>query len=1277
MPPLVDDIDLSQLPDQTDVVAPSLAVSEIDLSALPDQAGSSTVDAVTDRPIPTLSQAPEAPFMQPFWDLFKDTTAERKAKAANTWAMAEHLDIPPSVAYDNYDALTAQLGMRSVPTTQELLSGLFIPPIAMGFATAPAATLVGLAGYQALSEIESAAVSLVTGERYQVFRNQGLADLLPGEVSTLTKDVVDIFDIIGKGVVVGAGFKYAPKMAERITKNVIETYNLPKTIYVSATDLKAEMQTGGVMEKDVMDLVKAAGMTSLQWRSAVTEGLTIKIPSEKITTWQDKPWYASVKKLFKIDPFQQTTVTRAGEVTTGRPIAGLLTQEAATGQPVAAQVVLADRAAEEAMTALQAKPEVTDAQIGEVFDQATGTKEIPAAGAEDVHLAAPIPPEQAPPAKELSPDSQAHLIEEAVKFVAEKSPDLMPGMIDRAVAAGFDEASVRAYANEVEILDLQGLADRSIQPGEKMAPKTMIRRATGQVKDIARPISELAQLKQSYILSARAAREAFRAGNKEGVAKENARMKEIIARAKETEQGRAAVADRLKASRKIQDRATGKIALDYQEKINALFAGIDLTKPTEGTIERLQGLSDFVAREGVPLGISQAELNALDRLAKTPFRDLSGTFQQEILNTAQKLYDLGALKRALQLHKAGRELAQELDALVASTHNLEPTLSGEKKPTQTDNLKVGLLKTDNATLHTFRVADKIDGNADYAGENTRLIKEELGAEVIAKTNAQARINGVIEHIRTLGLETMPPEMARRVNVVLMAEQGARGQVETLLAQYEMTEIPTLTETERGVLTALRDAAGAKTAEIASVYERRENLPFPTVDNYFPIAYEKDAFVSPLEAIDPNRYRTKQVAQGFTKTRKPGVEDAPREDVLQVLEDAIINQEWYLHIQPVLDRHAALIRTPEFKEAAGEIMWNWWKDQVDIVARKGWTANAVRMPALRDIRRNLNVGVLGFKLSTVVMQPFAVFDAMAYAGSHWGPRAAGDILFEAVNAWTHLRSTMAFVKETPELALRHAGEIAVEETMQSVEGVAGWKASAVKASMAGLRFADIVTAAGSEKGLMKILRKQGLSEAAVKHEAAFLMELVSGSSATTLRPHILATGELAKTVFTFQTFFLNRWGLLSHDLIRTGATGTWKRKTLALTAIALMVAAGMAEDEARTMVYEMTTGKPSKQAEEGFLKAAALYIPRQLPLLGNLFKQGSVEPPVLREAKKAAQGAVQVADGKPIAGFEKMSEAVLTTLVGMPGTAQMFDLLDHVLADIKKDEAAHVKEAATR
>jgi len=455
-----------------------------------------------------------------------------------------------------------------------------------------------------------------------------------------------------------------------------------------------------------------------------------------------------------------------------------------------------------------------------------------------------------------------------------------------------------------------------------------------------------------------------------------------------------------------------------------------------------------------------------------------------------------------------------------------------------------------------------------------------------------------------------------------------------------------------------------------VYEERENLRFGTVENYFPISYDHETFSSPGDTINQNRHRTRQVEQGFTKARRSGVAAAPRGDVLKVLESAIINQEWYIHIQPTLDAHAALIRTPEFKAAAGDIAWNWWRDQIDIVARKGWSAKASHIPWLRDMRINLNQAVLGFKLSTILMQPFAVFDAAAYATSRWGAGAGKDIFAETLKAWLQLSKTKKYISATPELKLRQAGEVAVEETLGKLQGVSGAKARAVRAGFKALQFADVITAAGVEKGLYKVLKKHGVAHP--KQEAAFLMNLVSGSAGTTIRPHVLASGEIAKTVFTFQTFFLNRWGIISHDLIRAATKKGWRRRAMVAAGAAALVAGGMVEEEARQAIYQATTGKTYK-TDDDFIKAILLYVPRQLPIVGNLFEGQSAEPPVIRTAGRAATGVVQIVEGKPLAGGLKLLEGMATLLLGIPGTAQGFDFFDAMLAEPLEEEAKQAKK----
>lgn len=793
--------------------------------------------------------------------------------------------------------------------------------------------------------------------------------------------------------------------------------------------------------------------------------------------------------------------------------------------------------------------------------------------------------------------------------------------------------------------------------------KGVVRKATGQVVD-----EELNNLKYAFIKASRAAREAYRAGNIEGAAKESARMSDILTRAKIRSEESVSIKKDIKTLKKLQERAEGRIALDYQKKINEVLGDIDLTKPTEEMIERLRGLNEFIQSEGVPLGISQKDLNQLDRLNRISFKDMSKEARAELIETAKKFYDLGKLKRKLQLSKEHRQLVKDLDDLTAGTVNQDPTLSGEAKPTKLDNFKVGLKKASIDVLHTFRQADIADGSKDYQGPNAQMIKEQIHTEIALKNEAQRRIHqNIIEKIQALGIDEVSEEMSKRINVVLMSEQGARGQVATLLKEYGMKAVPELNKTERAIVDIVRKEVGAKTNEIAKVYEERENLPFPKVKNYFPIKYKDEFNVSPADTISQNRYRTKQTEQGFTIERVPGVKAIPRADFLAVAEEAIINQEWYIQMQPLLDKHNSLIRTPEYKEAAGEMMWNWWKDQIDIVARKGWSATAHANPALRQARLNLNQAILGYKATSILMQPFAIFDATAYATARWGIDAGKDVALEFTRAWMNPKKAMEFVQESPALKLRKAGEIAVEETLEKIKGMKGIKRKFFEYSLQGLRTADVITASGVQQGLLKVLEKHGIPNA--EAEADFLMNVVSGSSEVTIRPHILARGEVARTWFTFQTFFLNRWGVISHDIIRTGFKGDWKRKATSLLGVMIMVAGGMAEDEARDFIYKLTTGKKTGITEESFFKKVILYLPRQIPIIGSLFeKWASAEPPILRTAEKIGVGVQQITTGKWIAGLEKTIEGIMTLLLGVPGTAQMFDFLEHLTAEAKKEES---------
>ena len=714
----------------------------------------------------------------------------------------------------------------------------------------------------------------------------------------------------------------------------------------------------------------------------------------------------------------------------------------------------------------------------------------------------------------------------------------------------------------------------------------------------------------------------------------------------------------------------GNLAVDYQKQVSETIAGIDLIKPTEKTLKKLRGLKDFIQREGVPLNIQSKYIERLDRLTKKPASELSTAELTELKDTLNQLQNLGKLKQDLKYKYHERERRVALDKLLASTQNIDPKVSGLQ--TKLDTYKVGTKKVYMDTLHTPRVADMIDGFKGYRGENAKLIKGLGRKETEAKINTNTIVNSALEEIQNLGIEELTEDQQLRMMINIRYREGAFDQVKTLLEKSGLKEVPELTNQENAVIEILKKYTNQFTDDIAAVFEEIENQPFHKLKEYIlPIKYEKEFNLIPSQTIEQGRFRTTQTYKGFTYERQKGVEKIPRTDILAIFEEAINAQQWYLNMQPELENIKYLVKSEEYLVKGGEMASNWWKTELDVVARRGWSATARSNPVLRQTRINLNQAILGYKISSILMQPFAVFDAMAYAQSRYGTMATLRILKEFAKAWIIPKYAKDFISESPALQLRQAGELAIEETLKKVGKTRGLMNSFIRGGMSLLQKADVITAAGIEKGLLRVLEEADIPNA--KEEAEFLMNMVSGSNEVVYRPHILASGEGARTWFTFQTFFLNRWGIVIHDLIRSGVIkgggeagwkGLWKRMS-ALIGLGIFIAGSIAENQSRKAIYETTTGK--KLPDQSMLKDAVMFIPEQVPYFGNLLEAadrgGDANPAVIRTVENIFSGGASVIKGvKPetkIRGGLRMAEAGISLTTGIPGTAQFFDLLERI------------------
>lgn len=120
----------------------------------------------------------------------------------------------------------------------------------------------------------------------------------------------------GKGgeVIKAKTEKLRADIKEKVTKDIIETHNLPKTVYIDSSKIRDIFGKGDKISPEELDMVKSLGLDGKGYKEAINNGLSIEIPAEKIVTITDKPWFAKVKSIIGAEPTQVITTTRAGDV---------------------------------------------------------------------------------------------------------------------------------------------------------------------------------------------------------------------------------------------------------------------------------------------------------------------------------------------------------------------------------------------------------------------------------------------------------------------------------------------------------------------------------------------------------------------------------------------------------------------------------------------------------------------------------------------------------------------------------------------------------------------------------------------------------------------------------------------------------------------------------------------------------------------------------------------------------------------------------------------------
>lgn len=742
---------------------------------------------------------------------------------------------------------------------------------------------------------------------------------------------------------------------------------------------------------------------------------------------------------------------------------------------------------------------------------------------------------------------------------------------------------------------------------------------------------------------------------------------------------------RRKADVKVLEQAQKKIAnssvihVNYKKRVLDLLKGLDFKKMSDNTRDSLTKLSEVLQRDGEEFSIQDSARLAqrVARLAKKPLSELTNTDVHNLRSVVEQLITHGRLMKQLADNAIDRVIDAEVSQAIADTVNQDQPANVESNTAR--GMVGNLLRAQNVLMPTPQVANKFDGYKQFQGWNSQKIKSLTKQSNNATDKMiQVKIDTFEKLTQEAGLTQLPSaEDQIKMRIVMLAREKQGTAVDTLMQHYGIKEMPTLTPQQEKIIDIIMGSQSRVSAPAIAVYETLENKPFDKKDVYYlKLRYERQesdgtpTYHNTTTNPEPTVFNraTSKVAQGFTKLRKQNVTLLPRTDIFNMILEDIDEKVWYSEMQPLLRQTATITRDPRFKQHSGEVVSSWWEREIDIVSRRGNSYSAFNIQLLKDARNNLTTSVLMLRLSTIILQPFAVFLQAAMAQAMWGTRAMADVLAETIKTWVNPKYARKLIGQSQAVKLRgDAGEQALEsivapmvklsESDPKLKGFAKQtgiqKTREVAAKL--IEFGDIRSAAASREAYVKILKRHGSTNA--EDEADYLMEIANGSNNIVIRPQAYAYGELSRIWLMFQNFSMSSYALITQTIIKEGLIkGSAKKKLNALIALMIIIMGRMAEQMTRDLINR-------NEKPDSYLAQAVLTMPELLPAIGPAIAttyNGAGEPVILKMVKQAASGFKGAITAKKpetkIKNAIKSAEGLLSIFTSIPGSTQALDIL---------------------
>ena len=412
----------------------------------------------------------------------------------------------------------------------------------------------------------------------------------------------------------------------------------------------------------------------------------------------------------------------------------------------------------------------------------------------------------------------------------------------------------------------------------------------------------------------------------------------------------------------------------------------------------------------------------------------------------------------------------------------------------------------------------------------RVIYDDGAANVVIK-QAEAKVWGrQIKAWKKKGINT---KSQKRVGVY--SEYMQEGGAEIMQAMKE--KLPKLTPLEMKYYNWIRKTYDVFHTRINQVRTMAGEKPIGRPENYTTWIRNLsrlpelgiDIIGSPLEQIQ-HHLNSKPLA--YAKPRKPGlVRPGIELNIGQVLETYINQALDHIHITPTIVRARTLLEPftaqgwSMFKEAPRLATYlTEWTDTIAGLKNviPGGTGGKI-MRVANTLRRNFAVAILSFNFRSALIQPTALKLAYVYLGKDYLMRGFLDNLKKERRAYAMANSnhlpTRLFTIEQPEIMASQLGKKFVN--IKQMMGRVGMKP---------LQLLDFETARVTWLGAEQLAREKfGYTK---KMAARWADDVVVKTQASAWLGDIapLQRTPYGKLLTMFQTFVINEWDFLCHDVI---------------------------------------------------------------------------------------------------------------------------------------------------